>query len=346
MDEKALQPINEEVRSALRSRLSGYQVLLLEYQTPLFRNELLDAIKLHEEALQRPDPTAAERQRVIDQLTVLDNMDDRLNKRWGELHKSMDYRVVLLANISEYQRALGAWLILNYGGKPHDQPSLWASMLVGVIDDFRDDANTLGKDFKVYQDVFVRPLKEMMLNQDHVEKRLRLAAARPTYSTGEIHRLIDQCDWPNLAAAVFHDRELAVVVFGARPLDPKVWEPHIGKTALQRIDELRDKYFSELLTPTTYTISRRAIALSTKQAARAAHHSSPRPLSSAGNQHSEESSAVTAAKSVYNKFVSGLGLGRTGSSLRSIAHNGPSTTSPKESLDSKNQFADETEMSE
>lgn len=334
--EKGTHTITEEVRSTLRLRIDCYQTLLLEYQTPLFRNELLDAIKLHEEALQRPEPTAAECQRVLDQLMVLDNMNDRLNKHWEKLHTSLTSRIILLDSISEFSRLLGSCLILGYAGaqsigKLHHG----ASTYVTILDEFRCGEGAVEANIRIYRKISRHPLKEMMLNRHHVEKRLRMAAAGPSYPTGEIHRLIDQSDWPNLAASVVNDREMALVVFGSKPLDPDFWEDRISKIALRSIDDLRDKYFAELSSQTTYTLTKLSRELEVKQAARAAHKSSPSPLSSASIRHSEGSTAVTAAKSVYNKVVSSLGLGRTLSSLRSMVHRGPSKATPQTSLDSK-----------
>ncbi|KAL1871618.1 hypothetical protein Daus18300_004618 [Diaporthe australafricana] len=345
--EEAPHAITEEVRSTLRLRIDGYQTLLLEYQTPLFHDELLDAIKLHEETLQRPEPTPAERQRVLDQLTVLDNMNDRLNKHWEKLHRSLNSRTILLYSISEYSKLLGSWLILDYAGRESvGETHHEASAYVTILDKFRSGEGDVEANIRVHRRLFRRPLEEMMLNRQHVEKRLRMAAAGPSYPTGEIHRLVDQCDWPNLAAAIVNDREIAAVLFRSKPLDPQFWEDRIGKMALWRIDDLRDKYFAELSSPTTYTLTKLARELSAKQAALAADQSSPSSLSSVSMRNSGDSPAVTAARSVYNKVVSGLGLARTRSSLRSIFHHGPSTATPQTSLDSETHLIKESEKAE
>lgn len=343
MEEKRSQPLSEDVRSELRVRVVGYELLLLEYQTPLFRNELLDAIKLHEEAIHRPDPTPAERERVADQLGVLDKMDGRLHKHWKELQKSMSSRTALLANIANYQRYLGAFLMIEYTGRAIVKHHDWASDHVKTIDDVGSGVGNIDQDFRLYQQTFVRPLKEMMLSHDHVERRLRAASAGSRHPEGEIHRLIDQCDWPNLAAAVVNDRELAVTLFGAKQVNKEIWSPQFRRSVLQHIEGIRDKYFAELSTPTKYTLSKRARDLSAKKAARAARHSSPSPRSLASVRHTGDSSAVAAAKTVYIKVVSGLRLGRTGSKPKSIIHHGTSTNSPEAGLDSTTQLIEEKE---
>lgn len=103
----------EDARDLLRIRLAGYRLLLSEYHTPLFHNELLDVIKLHKEALNHPDPTPAQRERLRDQLGVLKNMDERLQKLWKSLHRRMSSHQSLLAGISNFKRYLGAWLVLD-----------------------------------------------------------------------------------------------------------------------------------------------------------------------------------------------------------------------------------------
>lgn len=344
-EEERSQSGSEEVRSDdLRTRVLCYELLLVDYQTPLFHNELLDAIKLHKEAIQRPDPTPAERERAADQLVVLDNLDKRLHKHWNELQESMSSRTVLLAYIADYQRYLGQRMILDYTGKRGGESHGWASELVKTIDDVGiSGVGRIDEDFTLYQLTFVRPLKEMMLNQDHVERRLRIAATGSTHPAGEIYRLVDQCDWPNLAAAVLNDRALAETLFGSKQFNKNIWSPQFGRYVVQKIDDTRDKYFAELSTSTKYTLSKRARDLSTKKAARASHHSSSTRPSPASIRSAEDSTAVATAKSVYSKFVSGLGLGRTGSSLRSIVHRGTSTTSPGASLDSTTQLIEEKE---
>lgn len=344
MGTKRPQAFTDEVRLDLEVRLERYKLLLHDYQTPLFYNRLLDAIRLHEEAVQAPTPTPAEHERLLDQLVVLDNMDARIDQHWDELHKSMTFRTTLLAKVTEYQSKLGAWLMLDYTGRCAATCD-WASRIIGYIDNIGSDGvGNIHDDYKLYQRAFVRPLKEMMLNQDHVKKRLRIAASETTgRPAGIIHSLIDRCDWGALAYAVINDRELAVTLFGAKQLNEGFWSQEFGKLAVQKIDDIRDKYFAELLTPEDYTLSKRARKLSAEKAARTANKLSPLPVSPASPLLAEEALAVAAAKSIYNKVISGLGFEGTGSKLRSIVNRRTSTTSPWTSLDSTTQLIDPKE---
>lgn len=344
MGNKRPQAFTEEVRFGLQIRLDRYRLLLHDYQTPLFHNRLLDAIRLHQEAVQAPTPTPAEHERLLDQLVVLDNMDARIDEHWNELHKSMDFRTTLMVNIKAYQSKLGAWLMLDYTGRCA-ATCTWASSILGYVDNVGSDGvGNIHDDYKLYRRVFVRPLREMMLNQEHVKKRLRIAASETTNRpTGIIYNLIDRCDWGALAYAIVNDRELAVTLFGAKQLNEGFWSPQFGKLAVQKIDDIRDKYFAELLTPEDYTLSKRARKLSAEKAARTAHKSSPPPVSPVSSPCAEEASALAAAKNIYNKVVSGLAFEGAGLKFRSIVQRRTSTTSPWTSLDSTTQLIDPKE---
>lgn len=341
----------EDARDLIRIRLAGYRLLLSEYNTPLFHNELLDAIKLHEEALKHPDPTPAQRERLRDQLGVLDNMNERLQKRWRGLHRRMSSHQSLLAGISNFQRYLGAWLMLDYSGKHAGKRYDWASDIVEAIDDVGGSGSGSDgdgeEDFRVYHQMFVRPVREMMLDQDHVEKRLRAASTGSSHPAGEIYRLIDECEWQSLAAHVVNDRRLAVTLFGARQVNKDFWSAQFGKNVLRLIDGVSDKYFTELETWEKYTLSRRARDLSFKKvaaraAARIPSSTPPSPPASA-RQAAGDPTAVAARKSVFGKVVRGLGLGRMGLGLRSVIHRGVSTNSPGPGLDSTSQLIEEKE---
>lgn len=341
----------EDARNLIRIRLAGYKLLLSEYHTPLFHNELLDAIKLHEEALKHPDPTPAQRERLRDQLGVLDNMNERLQKRWRGLHRRMSSHQSLLAGISNFQRYLGAWLMLDYSGKHKHAGKRydWASDIVEAIDDVGSSSGgggNLDEDFRVYHRMFVRPVREMMLDQDHIETRLRAASVGSAHPAGEIHRLIDECEWQALAAHLVNDRRLAVTLFGARQVNKDFWSAQFGENVLKLIDGVRDKYFTELETWEKYTLSRRARDLSFKKVtARAAARipSSTPPSPASARQGSGDPTAVAARKSVFGKVVRGLGLGQMGLGLRSVIHRGISTNSREAGLDSTSQLIEEKE---
>lgn len=333
MGDKSYSTTAQEVRSILSQRVAGYQILLLDNLTPLFQKELLDATKLHEEILQRPDPTLPEQQRVFGQLAHLDSIDAQLMQHWKDLHSSLISRTALLANIMGYQGFLATSILLDYAGHSPREAGLesWVSSHVETLDKHYSTGDKVDKDNKLYQQTVAIPIKEMMLDQEHVEKRIRIAAAQP-YPTGEIYRLIDECDWANLAAMLIDDRKLAVTLYGQRPLDPKSYNDNISKIVLRKMDEIRDRYFTDLSSASRYATSKHARDLSARKAAGL-------PISTEPNRHSEGDWAVTTAKGVFNKVISSLGLGAS-TSPTSTGQSGPSNASPRLSSDSTAQLLD------
>ncbi|KAG6355608.1 hypothetical protein INS49_003570 [Diaporthe citri] len=234
--------------------------------------ELLDATKLHEEMLQRPDPTISEQQRTLSELAHLDSIDAQLVEHWKDLHTSLISRTALLANIMGYQGFFATSILLDYAGHSPREAGLgsWVSKHLETLNKHHSTGEKSDKDIKLYQKTFASPKKEMMLDQDHVERRLRIAAAQP-YPTGEIFRLIDECDWASLAAMLIDDRKLAVTLYSQKPLDPKSYNDNISKIVLRKMDEIKDKYFTDLSRASTYTTSKHAKDLSARKAAGLAH---------------------------------------------------------------------------
>lgn len=334
MDDKASGTAAQEVRSVLNDRVLRYQTLLSDNLTPLFYKELQEATRLHEDMLQRPDPTIVEQQNTLEQLTNLDNIDAKLREHWKELHTSLDSRTYLLANTMLFQEFLARSMLFDYSGRSPREVGLdhWKSPMVEYLNLHYGVGDKSDEDISLYQRTFAGPLKEMMLDKDHVEHRMTLAAARPTYPTGAIYRLTDQCDWPSLASILIKDRELAVVLYSQKPLKSHFYDDNIRKIVLRNIDEVRDKYFTELSSASTYTISKRAKELSVKR-------TTGQPPSSELNRLSEVDSAVATAKGIYNRAISSLGLGGTATSLRSIVQSGSSSrASSRASMDSTAQL--------
>lgn len=281
--------------------------------------------------LQRPDPTISEQQRTLNQLTHLDSIDAQLMEHWKDLHTSLTSRTALLANIMGYQGFFATSILLDYAGHSPREAGLepWVVRHVETLNKHHSTGEITDQDIKLYQQTFASPIREMMLDQDHVEKRIRIAVAQP-YPTGEIYRLIDECDWANLAAMLIDDRALAVTLYGQKPLDPKSYNDNIAKIVLRKMDEIRDRYFTDLSTASTYTTSKHARDLSARKAAGL-------PISTEPNRHSDGDWAVATAKGVFNKVISSLGLG-AGTSPTSAGQLGPSNASPRASTDSTAQL--------
>lgn len=318
----------QEIRLILSSRVTGYQLLLLDYVTPLLRKELQDATKQHEEMLQKPDPTTPSEERdALRQLGHLDSLDDQLSKHWEELHQGLVYRTALFANIMAYQGFLSTTILLDYTGRSLREAGLdsWALGRTEMLDIHEKGVGESQKDIKLYQQMVATPIRELMVDQGHVERRIRIAAAEP-YPTGEIYRLVDECDWSTLAVMLVRDRELATTVYGEKPLDRNSYNENVAKTVFLKMDEIRDRYFIEISSPSTYTTSKHAQE-------RTARKQAGLPLAPEPVRQSDGDWAFAAAKGVYNKVISSLGMGARASTGSSV-HSRPLGDSPRPSMDS------------
>ncbi|KAG8157351.1 hypothetical protein KVR01_012735 [Diaporthe batatas] len=330
MGDKPKDPVAEEIRSILSRRVSGYELLLLDYVTPLLHKELLDATKQNEEILQRPDPTTPQQQRAaLQQLGHLDNLDEQISEHWKDLHRGIVPRTALFGNLIGYQWFLAKSIILDYAGHSQREINMdsWVSRRIEELDlpQKTGGESKNDRDSRIYQQTIATPIKELMLDQGHVEKRIRLAAAEP-YPTGQIYRLIDECDWSTLAMMLSRDRELAVTLYSGKPLDPKSYDDNIAKIVLREMDEVRDRYFTELSSPSTYTTSKHAQE-------RSARKEAGLPLEPVTRRRQEGDWVSAAAKGIFNKVVSSLGLG-AGARPGPSVYPSPSGDSSRPSIDS------------
>lgn len=320
---------------------------MLDYSTPLFHRELLHTTQMHQEVLERPDPTVAEQQSILGQLKELDKADHHLTKRWKELHESPNVRTALLAGILAYQEYLTTYLLQEYAGKsiPDDIAENWHDWLMDrceKIDKHYSSAEKSEKENRLYQQMVALPLKEMMLDQEYVEARLKIAAL----GDGYIRRLIDQRDWPKLANALVKDRELALTLFNQKPLYENVFNDAKRQLVLRNLDEIQRRYFVELTNPTTYTISKYAKEALARQATQPTPHTSTMPQFPAIIQDSGETSAMVAAKGIYNKVITRLGLGGTDSSLISAFQSGSEANSSRASFNSTTPLLNSTKKAD
>ena len=334
MGRKSLDTAAQEIQSTLKKRIARYYFLQRDTLTPLLHKELADALKLHEEGLQHLELITVEQDGALDKFKVLDEVDDRLTGHWERLHGDMKSRAALVANMFCYQQFLTVKLLSDYGGLPPKPLSQWFSDRIATIEKHYSATDKSDTDADSYEKTVVQPLEELMLNRYHVEKRMRTAATVPSYPTGDVHRLIDQCDWKDLAATLANDRELAVTLFSAEPVEPGLWDDNTSKLALRLIDDIQGKYYARISSPSLYVANKRARDLSAKKAAQNTHQPSGHQPSPATTQHGEVSPAATAAKNIYHKAVRRLRLGGKGPGLRCLDRPDPSAASTGASLDS------------
>jgi hypothetical protein len=234
---------NTDIIWVIDRRIHYFQVLLLERLTPHLRDQVHRAITLHSEALD-------DQPNVNQYLHDLDTSYQQFTEHWTKVYDHPISRARLMQNIALFQQFLAAELLQAYT-KERYTVNAWTFEQATIVEQ-RDSAA------RIYHTNVVLPLEEMMLNRDHVETKLRAAAARRGHQGTEIQRLIDQCDWVNLAAILTNDQDLALKLFGAPPLDPKYYNADTRTRVLQGINKKKSEYFTELTTPSTFTISTRA----------------------------------------------------------------------------------------
>jgi hypothetical protein len=103
---------------------------------------------------------------------------------------------------------------------------------------------------------------EMTLDQEHVGRKFRAAAAREGRPVSDIQPLIDACQWAELAETLVKDRVLAEQFF-ASPVNDKT-----RRKLLQQIDRVQRRYFDSVISTSRFVISPRAGGLSAKAAKR------------------------------------------------------------------------------
>lgn len=256
----------ENARSAIRLRITCLSLQLEKgCLTPSLRKEMSHVIKLHSEALERPD--------LITDRNVakaLDLLNDCIEDHWSRVYRSYTDHSYLLGDIGQYQIFLTAILLAEYTGVPYSSHDLgdWLGHRAGIVEQHRAGVGDKTVE-STYQDGIVFPLEELALDLYHVEDRICLAAAdeKQLQPLGRhIRRLVGQCDWQKLAGTLLKDRELARDLFVFQPLLPGCFDDNVRARVLQGIERIEHKYFTDLAGPVKFTVSKHAMNLSARRA--------------------------------------------------------------------------------
>lgn len=327
----------QQIHMVIQQRVETYNVLFLDRMTPLLKKEVRHAVKVHTEILNLATPKTSKRSHVLDQLGDLDTLHDHLTEHWAKVHGDLVLRSSLLTDIALFQVFLAEKLLQDYTGKLIE-PTPWALNQASLVELHSTGAADSGRTNAdaAYDRHIDFPLQEMMLDPGHAAEKLRTLTRQPKHPGGDIQQLIDQCDWPSLATTLVNDRALAAELFQQAPIDPDAFDANTSKKVLRGMDEIAAKYFTELASPSNYTLSRLAIQRSAKRSSGAADTMSPDVVS-----YAEEPSLVAGAKEIYGRLANGLGLSGMSSNLRSLAHNVSSI-----SLDEKARLFDDRKKTE
>lgn len=340
--------LNERLLELMKWRIENFKLLFLQRLTPLFRKELQDAIAVHDAAVE--DITARGDHHS---LKDLDAVQAQIHEHWTKVYGDFVSHARLMQNIGQFQTYLTAKLLEDYVGQHYTSSDfeLEQTYLVEQHDTVKntsDDRNSKshsklgggggGGDrvdsnkevlLEAYQINFIDPLEEMTLDKNGVEHRLRMVIAGRQHARGVVQRLIDNCDWSNLAVILVNDRVLALALAEQVTIKPGLFENDTKVAVLRGIDKIQTKYFERLSSASTYTISRLATERSVKEVSDSTGERQTAAPETA--DPSEGTYWKIRAKSLYNTFTSGLRGGRPISSLKAVAH----LPSHKDNLDEK-----------
>jgi hypothetical protein len=99
-------------------------------------------------------------------------------------------------------------------------------------------------------------VRELELDPEHVQTKIRVAAERKGEPGSDIQRLTDHCDWTRLAEALVKDRMMAGKLFRD---DRKSYDK-----VIRGINHIQRRYFDSLTNLSLFVISPRAGALTAK----------------------------------------------------------------------------------
>lgn len=234
-----------------RIRISGYKILLHDSLTPLLRKEILNLIQLNSEVLELPSPVGRERDRVLNKQKGLKTAENRLMEHWARVHGNICDRSRLISLISLLQQFLPNQLLEEYTGqKCHKGDAIpdWVLIQVDRIKKHYSSEDATDYNERQYQMFITFPVEEMILDRDHVEKKLRAAASGERYPGGIIQHLIKECDWPTLATTLASDRKM---LHGLNN-QMEIFAPasqisrETCNKVLQCINRVQNKYFAKL----------------------------------------------------------------------------------------------------
>ncbi|KAI9841304.1 MAG: hypothetical protein M1837_000790 [Sclerophora amabilis] len=231
--------------------------------TPLLRHEMKTALDNHLHAIYQP-PSEINNQ-IMDGLQTQRrsieahwNRTNKDMKKFGDMFREMRVIEFFLqdklsedyvdASYAVPERVLD---LARIKGDAEDR-KLAASRLTGGNEDELD---------KLYQEVVVSPVEELMLDLGYVELRMRAALARGGKPGSDIQPLVDSCNWADLATILVEDRK-----YSPRAVAGSLQPTLANWIVLHRLNDVQKTYFTELSSEGAFTINAHARALSRKLA--------------------------------------------------------------------------------
>lgn len=255
----------DSVKQVLTARVSRLAALkAANIGTPRFIAQLESTIKIYGEIMKMEPANLYETTQHIKALM------DALEEYWAKLFPNFDSATVLYSRMSMQRQFVTSKLLEDY----LDIPYVVSPHLVWLARSQWEPTNreqaaqflgiTLDETDNFYYGNVTSPLHEMLLDPEHVARKLQAAGARNGQPASDIQPLIDRCEWAALASALVKDRILVDKLIGKSDL-------YDTRKRLHRsIDRMQEKYFDTLISPERFVISPRAGALSAKAAKQAA----------------------------------------------------------------------------
>lgn len=292
------------------SRLQGYTFLRFESLTSLFKHLVQQSSEFHSQALKLPV--------IQEHLTAeLNTFHDIVQEHWGKVHTSLARHAQLIAHMCLFMEVLSSQLIRDHSSAPAEEEDEDADAVFGtrinLIMEHRESEHDGSGEHsdQSYQDCVVAPIEELMLDQEHVEHRLIVAAETCKESKGNapgtVHYFIKQCDWPNLAKILVRDRGLAFAILEAGKQSSTMlgfFPKDDALKVVQGISNIRDKYFTDLSGPTDSTLSKHAKKQSPPSSADQTSATEPRTV---GKYLKPDKSAWASARSIADSIKGHLG---------------------------------------
>lgn len=233
-----------DIYQAIEVRINNLNSLLLEHLTPLLRKQIEHAVELHRAALERPNPY----------LEDLDVLYDQLQKHWTKVYGNLVSKASLSQDIIMLHQFLVGKLLEDYTNQPY-KIGKWVIDLAKCINEYHTGARDGSNMDIAYSVHFIYPLEEMMLSVDYIANKFRALAARLGCQGSDIQPLIDNEDWPNLAAALTNDRDLAEKLFQQQPFNTNAFDKSTYCKVLKGMDKIKDRYFERLMYQSAFTVS-------------------------------------------------------------------------------------------
>ena len=249
----------EDIQKSITRFISCCEGLLKGELTPLLRSEIEKAYNNHLSVRQL---SLAE---ITHHVHDLKSQQKSIENHWNQIFQNMITKAYIFLELEFFEHFLSDKLCEDYINEPLyiAERILDFARIKGSSDDRKLAAHKLTKGREeeldnLYQKIVVFAVKELTLDLAHVERKLSAALERNGKPGSDIQALIDQCRWADLATVLVEDQKLSLKV------NPGSYQTFTKFMIKHGIDQVRRTYFKELISPSAFTLSTHARALSPK----------------------------------------------------------------------------------